>query len=61
MKSDRTSSFQQRKIKRENFQRSPPLNKNGQTGLGMDNTVHIRRHSVIISSGRHGTIQRMHQ
>ena len=61
MKSDRTNSFQQRKIKRENLQRSPPLNKNGHTGLGIDNTIQIRRHSVIVSSGRHGTVQRMHQ
>lgn len=25
-------------------------NKNGQIGLGIDNTIHIRRHSVLVKS-----------
>lgn len=58
MKSDRTNSLQHRKIKREHLQRSPPLGKNGQPGLGIDHTIHIRRHSVMVGSNRHGILQK---
>lgn len=61
MKNNRVGSQQHRRItiKREAQQVSPVMNKNSQIGmLGQDKTIHVRRHSVIVSSNRHGSAQR---
>lgn len=61
MKNERGSSQQHRRItiKREAQQVSPVMNKNNQLGmLGQDKTIHVRRHSVIVSSNRHSSAQR---
>lgn len=63
MKNDRSNSQQKRiTIKREAHKVSPVLQKFAESHFGgEDKTIHVRRHSVIVSNSRYGTVQRTSQ